>query len=471
MTKIVLATLFIATLCLGNISARAQSTRLDTAWLRHLPADASQVIRINLPRVLAHLNWSDFIHAVAQFCPQTPSVARCVDSIKNPRNFGLNFHKPVIIATGFNPDNSPYTSIIINLADSGHFISWLKRVFPALHTKTFDGGVRTASIPEANFIWDDQLAIISIGDRFRFLWMLRGDGSSPLTADSAFAAAFSGNTDLQMWTTGDFGLPTSKQIARAARYEHAIATYKFESGRLTFTAQVPLDSLGRSRVHLFNTRPLPEKWLMPFPKDELLGFVSLHIDTPAMGIIVDSNFAGSMLLSLINGQSCNISRALRGDVLIAAVRSAHPGESPQPGVNFYVIATIRDSLAMARLATSLGLAYVVRDTICVIASNAAAAREYFNAPLDGPSPLVSDTLRAYPFGGAIDLKALRVTYPFQAPAGTANGLLTDLLKLVHFGKMSFVVGYTANSSITKIELDCLDPGTGSLGAILDDMAL
>ena len=140
-----LVALFAAAQCTSIIPARAQPTRLDTAFLRHVPADANQVIRINLPHVLTQLNWLDFTHAVAQFCPQTPGITFNVDSIKRPKDIGLNPRKPVIISTGFNPDNSGYTSIIINLTDSGQFISWLQKFFPTLHAKTING-TRTAAM-------------------------------------------------------------------------------------------------------------------------------------------------------------------------------------------------------------------------------------------------------------------------------------------------------------------------------------
>ena len=457
---------------IGVLTANAQSVRLDTASFRHLPPDAFQVIRINLPHLLTKVNWLDFSPVIPGLSPSIPGGIAFIDSIKNLKDIGVNVRKPVFVATGFNLDSTTYTSIIFRLSDSGRFAAWLQKVYPSLHSIYLPGG-HAASIPHITFAWNDQLAVVTLMDKTpKNHLILRGYDDTFFTTDTAFMTAFSGGADLQVWAPGTFGLPLPRRLTKKEMQPglHAIASIGFLPGGVIVEGRAPLTSLGESRVPLFTDRSLPEKWLAPFSPDELLGFVSLQVDIPVFVLLIDSNNPKTRtLLALINSDPGEITRAFRGDMMVAAVRSGHPADKPMDKVGFYLIATVRDSLAFSKLANTLHLSYALRDSIGVIGSDPESVQKYLNAPSHSLPATVIDPLRNNPLAGTIDLKALRITFPTGESPGAPDGILATLLKLRHFNRLSFTVGYTAHSSLFRMELVTGDPGYNSLQMLINDV--
>jgi len=455
--------------------AGAQTSRPDTASLCHLPPDAFQVVRINLPYLLTKANWLDFSPVIPGLSPSVSGQLAFVDAIRDPKDIGINVRKPVFITNGLNPDSSAYAIIIFWLTDSSRFGPWLQKLYPTLQPSS-QNGVRAAGIAQTIFAWDQKLAAVTIGYASRNVLqksrlILQGFHGSLFTTDTAFTTAFCGNADLEIWAPGTVWLSMPMRFSKKDKrpQRHALASIRFQTGQITIEADVPLTPPEERCVHLFTNRPLPEKWLAPFPKDDLLAFAAWHVDSPALAWRVDSLNASRMFFSLLNANIADLKGAFRGDFMLAATKPDHPGGFSDGKIKYYLIATTRDSIPLSKLAITLKASYASRDSICVIGNRPGSAQEYLDAPARNATTLMTDPLRNYPVGGALDLRSLRSIFPLGPPSGTTNTTLITLLKLTHFSTLNFTIGYTAHTSTARIELHTLDPGYNSLAMLLKDI--
>lgn len=478
MKKIFFLPLAILALALIVTDSSAQ----DNPLFRHISPDAISVYHINLPMILSKVSLADMM---ARIPPgkHGKNSQELMEFMKDPTWTGIDTRGDILI-TGSNSDfvdSANYITVIFHLTDSSKF-----RI--GIHKETH--GLRITRHPDKSFsaykdkmamVWNNELAAIVIvsppmksvmADAAamgktddakkepgtpqkplsvpnygalavpKALAALKGWASSPIADDPEFKAAFSDNSDFQMYTAkSNYFKALSKVVPRNVlgglqldslmMYKHSISTVRFENGKITMQSTTELLPEVAAEMAKFPAPPSNEGLLARLPKDQLLGFLSFRLNLRVIGYLLDRIGLRSKLDSALAKKQLSLDdffHAFKGDVLIAVLAPAHTDSFQRPKPTFYSIVSVDNIIALNKLAETLKTAkdstgddstgkkatkigkiknnYALKDNLIVFSDSKASAEGYFtNADKRGNDAL-TDAIKENPTLMWVDMQAI-----------------------------------------------------------------
>jgi hypothetical protein len=395
--KNILCIVFLA----GTLAARAQAPANDL--LRHIPADADQVIDINLGTLSSKID----IPGIFALLGNKSKNAKAMTMINDLLSGGLDFHQHMILVPANNPtaaDSNKYFTVILHITDSAKFVAALRSMakesdVPTLHFVHLAGKERVATYKSNAVAWTDKVAVFTTYTSLaskkgaeelasarlkaarHTAAMLTGYSNTKFITDEHFTTAFSDDGDVHIWshknTLASFANKFSKLAPNMAQLEmlsqmagqnkgknESIATVRFDNGRISYSTLkfMTPDQIAATQRAL--GQGLNPELLAIVPPRPLLGVVGLHID---MGVMEDTlkkipSFA--MIDTMMVGKGVHIMdivHALKGDFLLLVCNPDKPaatdsaGKPKMPSPPLYLVASITSKDAFAKIGPMIKL--------------------------------------------------------------------------------------------------------------------
>jgi hypothetical protein len=508
-------------------SLPAQSPLTSNDLARHLPPDADKVLHINLPSLLAKVNWPVILSHLPL---KSMSGSPFPEELKHLSPAGIDIRQGIFIAQSGSQshDSTSYTLVLIPLTDSGAFLSQLRQQDTAMHMLHLPGKGGTAGKGKIGIAWNDRLAVITIAkapkpnspgpdvpvpsyallSARRSLIALEGFDHSIYTTDTLFKAGFSDDADIQFWSRQGAGIPdffkgmmhsqaripdVLKSMKRPEGY--SLSELRFQAGKINFSSKTRVSPDQAAMMAAVNTRPLNTDLLSRLPQGSLLGVAAVHVDLSALNNALEKCKDRPKIDSMM--ASCGLTpndllAAFRGDFILAALTpdKGTPDTANRKKPDLYFIATIKDTVSFRKIAAKLRSARdsiskdstrafphhllfgqmkpaaTLQDNILVIAPGKRLADEYFTTTGRRATDLITDKLRNSPFGLVIDIKAI-TAYLNLGPQSSGKGQqLFKVLNQLNRLELTFPAPQ-GNYLESSLDIIMNDPSKNSLQSLLE----
>ena len=372
----------------GALAAQAQR---DNPLANHIPADADKVFQVNLGSISSKIDWLSIAslmkdHNLGSHTPMK------MDDMMSLMNSGIDFHGGVIVATSdIIPDSATYTTILVNLTDSGTFAAFIRTRGHNIHMLHLAGKERVAVEKEKAAAWTDHLAVIVIAKSLkhaasktattmlqiegrighRTVAALHGFTNTYFVTDPRFTTAFADDGDLHMWSrhsTGVAGLSKllgSKgnaqmnafaQLASKSGQDATIGTVRFDAGKLTYHHLKLLTPEEKTAQERISSSSFSSDLIAAIPPGELMGLLTVHYNMSAWIDSMSRHPFAPMFTGKLKDKGITLddfSHALKGSFLVLAYAPENTDTGKMPVI--YLAATIDDKATFDRLAAAIKL--------------------------------------------------------------------------------------------------------------------
>jgi hypothetical protein len=390
--------------------------------------------------------------------------------IKDPSLSGVDFHQGLVSAISHlskNTDSPACVTMIIALSDSGKLLSLIRGKEKGLHTFRFPGKGMAIGKDKMAIAWNDKMLVMTLIDPLskqiktgptdkskpgapkkvvspyytmlaakRSAEALEGFSSSPYTTDPNFVNGFSDDADFHIWSAPGSFLYQLMEIAkkknplansgiaipRPKTNMHMLTAFRFDAGKVTLRTStfVPPDS---AKIYsIFNSRPLNSDLITHLPGKAVLGMFNFHITPSALDDLLEHYHTKYKIDSMMAKSGLSIddfTKALKGDILIAAMEPSEKPDSGKLKPNIFFVATIGDMGAFMKIAGKLGVnkdssaglldkmkaGFTLRDNILVIGPKG-KTDAFFTTNNPANLHMVDERVRDNAFSVVVDIKAI-----------------------------------------------------------------
>ncbi|HEV2478323.1 MAG TPA: DUF4836 family protein [Puia sp.] len=399
----------------GTFAARAQTPVNDL--LHHIPADADQVIDINLGALSSKIDIPSVVAMIGGH-----SKDKSFSIVQHLLTSGVDLHQNMMViqTNSKNPDSTRYVTFLLHITDSAKFAAFIRAngkegVGEPLHYLHPPGKQRVAVRGHEMDAWTDKLAVLLVETpsthatatpqaraltqtkgAHRAAAALAGFANTKFITNEHFATVFSDDGDVHIWShhnqlaslAGKLGKmsPGMAQLGMLSQMagqnkgkSESIATLRFDNGSIrysTFKFLSP-DQIAATRRAL--GQGLSPELLAIVPPRQLIGVASAHID---MGVVEDSlkkmpSFGMIDTMAQSKGiHIWDIIHALKGDFMLLVCSPDKPattdstGKTKMPAPSMYLLASITSKDAFEKVvptvklkdATSAGADTTTTDT-------------------------------------------------------------------------------------------------------------
>ena len=410
-------------------ASQAQSPDLTAAY-RHIPADADQVISINLSTLVAKADFQA-IFDLAQ--KQNLGKGMNMSFLKDIFNSGIDFRQEILIAIkpSASPDSPSYTTGIIHLTDSAKFVAFTRANDKDMHILHLPGNVRAAASGKQAWAWNDKFLVLVMYKTpkgkpvdpnatlqyhataaRKAAAALHGFEHSSYLTDPDFKAGFSDDADIHIWNKNGaaFGALSKlmqmtpaaatpqaqgfSQIMKSASKAHTLTTIRFDAGKIVLHSTRFTSGSDSSIATRISSQPVDPKMLASVPPGKLLGIYAVHYSfAPVLESLAKYGMKEKVDSGLqkIGLTTQDITHAFKGDIMVLCY-APDTGKNPQ----FFVAAAIDDRSAFDKITTILKLGtstdtakkhfdphFAIQNNIVVFAKSQALADGYFSHPSGG----------------------------------------------------------------------------------------
>jgi len=384
----------------GTLAAGAQMPANDL--IRHIPADADQVIDVNLGALNSKIDLPAIINLVG-----SKAKSKSFSVIQQLLTAGIDLHTHVlVIQTNSNqPDSVKYTTFLIPLTDSAKFASFVRTnakegagaPIHYLHSL----GKRIAVVsPHEIEGWTDKLAVLIIEappahpagtpqtpaaihakTAHRAAAALLGFTNTPFFTDEHFTTAFSDNGDVHIWShrnqlaslAGKLGKMApgmaqldmlSQMTGQGKGKNESIATIRFDNGNISYTILKFVSPAAIAASQRALGQGLSPELLAITPPHQLIGVASAHVDMAAMEDSIKKMPMIGEIDTMATSKGIHIwdiIHALKGDFMLLVCNPDKPatidsmGKPKMPPPPMYLIASITGKTAFDKVVSMVKL--------------------------------------------------------------------------------------------------------------------
>jgi Domain of unknown function (DUF4836) len=501
-------------------ASQAQSPDL-TAGFRHIPADADQVISINLSTLLAKADFKALLDLAQK---QNLGKGMNMSFLKDIFNSGIDFRQEIIIAIkpSAGPDSPSYTTGILRLTDSAKFVAFTRANDKDMHILHLPGKDRVAASGKQAWAWNDKFLVLvmyktpkgkpvdpnailqyhAVAAR-KAVAALHGFDHSAYLTNQDFKTGFSDDADIHVWNRYGAGLgmlsklmqmtpaaatPQAQgfsQIMKSMSKVQTLTTIRFDAGKIVVHSSRFITGEDSSIATRLTSQPIDENFLASIPPGKLLGMYAVHYSFAPM---LESLAKFGMKQKVDSGlqkmglTTQDITHALKGDIMVLCY-APDTGKNPQ----FFLAATIDDRSSFDKITTILKLGaptdtakkfdphFAIQNNIVVFAKSQALADSYFKHPSAGNTPnrLLADRSKANTNFLAVDI---HVGADYLSQVLTKGDTLAakdqKVLDIVRQFDSFILMGgrMQGGSQLAVFELRFTDPNKNSLASILGIVA-
>ncbi len=385
----------------GALAAQAQTPTNDL--LRHIPADADQVIDINLGALSSKID----IPSIFALLGNKAKNAKALTMINDLMSGGLDFHQHMILVMSNTPtatDSNKYFTVILHITDSAKFVAALRSIakesdVPTLHFVHLPGKERVAIYKTNAVAWTDGFAIFTTytsltskkgADQIASARLkaarhtaaiLHGYMDTKFITDEHFTTAFSDDGDVHIWShknqlaglasklgkiaPGMAQLDMLSQMAGQNKGKtESIATIRFDNGNISYSTLKFISPAQIAATQRALGQGLSPELLAIVPPHQLIGVVSAHVD---MGAMEDSVRKMPMIGEIDTMATSkgihiwDILHALKGDFMLLVCNPDKPatmdstGKPKMPSPPMYLVASITSKTAFEKVASTVKL--------------------------------------------------------------------------------------------------------------------
>jgi hypothetical protein len=250
----------------------------NPAW-RHLPPDAAAIYHFNLAALTDKIPW--YALAAPIPAPQRNTNNReLVAILKTPDKAGVDVRHDLFIIQSGPQDSAKTISILLRLADTTRWTTFLRTALPGLHLVTLHGDTCIAGREKMGVAWNNQYAVLTFvhglppttkpGETRRIairrsLALLHGYDDSTGIHDPLFFKGFASDADIHAWT-------------RLGPCLHTLSTIRFEKGRILLSSTIGLPPGADSIYARLIDHPLSANIAACLPQTTTIGLCSLHFN-------------------------------------------------------------------------------------------------------------------------------------------------------------------------------------------------
>lgn len=384
----------------GTLAARAQMPANDL--LRHIPADADQVIDINLGGLSSKIDIPTVINLVG-----SKAKSKSFSVMQHLLTAGIDFHAHVLVTqTNSNqPDSIKYTTFLIPLTDSTKFASFVRT-----NAKENAGapihylhplGKRIAVVsPHEVEGWTDKLAVLVIETppahpggtpqtqaalhakaAHRAAAALLGFTNTKFITNEHFTTAFSDDGDVHIWShrnqlaslAGKLGKMApgmaqldmlSQMTGQGKGKSESIATVRFDNGNISYSTLKFMTPAQIAATQRALGQGLSPELLAITPPHQLIGVASAHVDMGAMEDSLKRMPAFGKIDTMAANKGVHIwdiIHSLKGDFMLLVCSPDKPattdstGKPKMPSPPMYLVASITGKAAFDKVAATVNL--------------------------------------------------------------------------------------------------------------------
>lgn len=399
----------------GALAAQAQMPANDL--LRHIPADADQVVDVNLGAIVSKIDLLALMNMAKSKTMNNKDVAKMTQLL----NSGIDAHQSLIFA-GINSnkeDSIKYQVFILHLTDSAKFAATARNMAKEnaepIHYLHPMAKLRVAVRGHDAIAWTDKLAILVMATSpkntsgtpqplatlqaraaRRCAMALEGFATTKFITDEHFTTTFADGGDIHIWNLhGGWAnmmnkimqkMPADKmgQMGALSQMMHSgkgqgqsIGTLRFDNGSIKYTTLkfMPPNELATMKVLV--GQGLNPRLLSLVPPRQILGVAAIHYDMAALEDTIKRNPMYPMIDTMLKSKGVSVMDILhtfKGDfmVLVCSPDKNAPadttGKKKMPTPTFYLVATINSKTAFEKIAPVIK----IKDVSAVTADQAAA---------------------------------------------------------------------------------------------------
>ena len=386
----------------GALAAQAQMPANDL--LRHIPADADQVVDVNLGLITSKIDLPALMNIVSSKAKNNKSIAKIPQFL----NSGLDLHQSLIIA-GINtnkPDSIKYQVFVFNLTDSGKFAAALRNLAKdgtePVHILHPSGKQRVAVRGHDAFAWTDKLAVLVMGTPAkqaastqqpvsvlqakvarRCAMTLAGYANTKFITDEHFATTFSNGGDVHIWSLhGQWAammnkamskMPSDKmgqlgalsQLMNSGKAQgQSIATLRFDNGSIKYTTLKFMQPNELAAAKLIMGQGLNPEVAGLVPPRQVLGVATIHWDMQALLDTLKKSPMFPMMDTMLHSKgisAIDVFNTFKGDFMLLAcspdktIPDTSTEKKKMPTPTLYLVASINSKAAFDKIIPVLKL--------------------------------------------------------------------------------------------------------------------
>lgn len=386
----------------GTLAARAQTPANDL--LRHIPADADQVIDINLGSISSKID----LPGIFGLLGNKSKNAKALTMINDLLSGGLDFHQHMVLAPSNAPtvaDSNKYFTVILHITDSAKFVATLRSLakesdVPTLHFIHLPGKERVATYKGNAVAWTDRLAVFTTYTSLssskkdaeqlasarlkaarHTAAVLHGFTDTKFITDEHFTTAFSDDGDVHIWSHGNQLASLASKLGKMspgmAQLEmlsqmsgqgkgktESIATVRFDNGSISYRILKFLSPAQIAATQRALGQGLNPELLAIVPPHPLIGVVSAHVDMGAMEDTLKKMKTFGVIDTMAQSKGIHIwdiIHALKGDFMLLVCGPAEPpttdstGKTKMPSPSMYLVASITGKDAFEKVVSTVKL--------------------------------------------------------------------------------------------------------------------
>jgi hypothetical protein len=393
-----------AFLLAGTLAAQAQMAPNDL--LRHIPADADQVIDINLGAITSKIDFTSVLNLMGS----KSKNGKAMEMVQHLMTAGLDFHGHVILVptnnpTGVGADSIKYVTVILPITDSAKFVASLREIAKesetTLHIVHLPGKERVATYKDNAVAWTNKLVVFTTFNLLsttkrgpeqqaaarlktarRAAAALTGFTTTKFISDEHLATAFADDGDVHIWShksslmslVNKFGkmAPGMNQLGMLSQMSggnkgnnESIATVRFDNGNVSYSTLKYFSPAEIAATQRILGQGLNPQLLAIVPPRPLIGAVSLHFDMAALEDSIKKVPSMAMLDTMMQGKGVHIwdfFQTFKGDFMFLLCAPDKPattdsvtGKKKMPSPTFYLVASVTDKAAFEKIVPTLKL--------------------------------------------------------------------------------------------------------------------
>jgi len=382
----------------GTLAAQAQMPVNDL--LRHAPADADQVIDVNLGAISSKIDLPSIFTLLESKSKNDKKMAM----MRHLLAADIDFHQHILLASS--KDSAKHFTVIAHITDSAKFVAALRAMVKdaadgaPLHFVHLPGKERVAVHKDFAAAWTDRLAVITsieatetsketghpiastqLKAARRAAAGLQGFSNTKFLTDGHFTTAFSDDGDIHIWSkhsqwaslANKFGKlsPGMAQLGMLSQMAgqnngaaESIATVRFDNGSISYSTLKFSSAAQIAAAQRSLGQGLNSELLAIVPPRQLIGVVSLHIDMTAVEDSIKKIPSFAMLDTMMQGKGIHVMdivHALKGDFMLLVCHPDKPaatdsnGKKKMPSPTLYLVASITNKSAFEKIVPMIKL--------------------------------------------------------------------------------------------------------------------
>ena len=386
----------------GALAAQAQKPENDL--LRHIPADADQVIDVNLGALSSKID----IPSIFALLGNKSKNTKALTMINDLMSAGLDFHQHMVLLpsnTLTAADSNKYFTVVLHITDSAKFVAALRSIakesdVATLHFVHLPGKERVAAYKGNAVAWTDKLAVFTTYSSLALsnkgaeqqasgrlkaarhtAAILHGFMDTKFITDGHFMTAFSDDGDVHIWShknaLASFANKFSKMSPNMAQLgmlsqmagqgkgkSESIATVRFDNGSISYSILKFSNPAELTAIQRALGQGLSPELLAIVPPRPLIGVASLHIDMGAMEDSLKKMPSFGMIDTMLVSKGIHIwdiIHALKGDFMLLVCNPDKPattdstGKPKMPAPSMYLVASITGKAAFEKVVSTVKL--------------------------------------------------------------------------------------------------------------------